>query len=205
MAIRDINTKFTSSLDKGPLLIVGLGNVGDEYDKTRHNAGFMALDHFAHQFELGEFKKKADLNAEIIETNLAGEKLILAKPHTYMNKSGLAVVKLQNYFSVNDPRILIVYDDIDIDFSTVRSRTSGSSGGHNGIKSIEQVIGDSFARVRIGVKNDHLEHQDTADFVLTKFSRAELSELKHTLDYTNKQIELFIESQFEETSATIAP
>jgi PTH1 family peptidyl-tRNA hydrolase len=202
MAIRTQANEYSNSLTQGPFLIVGLGNVGAKYDQTRHNAGFMALERFAHQFELGEFKEKSELSAELLETNMAGEKLILAKPNTFMNKSGLAVVKLQNYFSVNDPRILVVYDDVDIDFGTIRSRVGGGNGGHNGIKSIEQVIGDQFARIRIGVKNDHLKNQETSDFVLSNFSRAESSELDQIMKYVANQIEAFVEQRFDETSAT---
>ena len=203
MAIRDEQTQYSASLNEGPFLIIGLGNIGKEYDLTRHNAGFMAVDHFVHDFQLGEFSEKSDLGADIVESNLGGEKVIVAKPRTYMNKSGMAVVRLQNYFSVNDPRILIVYDDIDIEFGTVRTRLGGSSGGHNGIKSIANVLGEDFARVRIGVKNPHLEHQDTADFVLTRFSTAEQGEMGKILEYSKVQIESFVERRFEETSATL--
>jgi PTH1 family peptidyl-tRNA hydrolase len=203
MAIRDIHNEFANGLSEGPFLIIGLGNMGDEYDKTRHNAGFMALDAFISKIEAGSWKKRPEFSADIIETNVSGEKVIFAKPQTFMNNSGLAVVKLQNYFAVNDPRILVVYDDVDIDFMTVRTRIGGSNGGHNGIKSIENVIGDMFARIRIGVKNEHLQRQDTADFVLTKFSRAELLQMPAILDVANDFIEAFIARSFEETSKTI--
>ena len=203
MSIRDSSQEYSNSLNEGPFLIVGLGNVGDKYERTRHNAGFMALDHIASQLELGAFKAKTELNADLIETNISGEKVILAKPNTFMNKSGLAVVKLQNYFSVNDPRILVVYDDVDIEFGTIRNRHGGGSAGHNGIKSSEQVIGDQFARLRIGVKNDHLENADTGDFVLAQFSRTELGELGKILDYCSEQIQDFIAHSFKETSHTL--
>ncbi len=203
MAIRDIVNSYSNSLSDGPFLIVGLGNIGEQYEKTRHNAGFMALDSFVHAHDLGSFKEKSDLGADILETNLAGEKVVFAKPRTFMNKSGMAVVRLQNYFAVNDPRILIVYDDVDIEFGTIRSRVGGSSGGHNGIKSIEQVIGNDFARIRIGVKNQHLENQDTADFVLANFSRAEQVELGAVLDVAGQDMYNFINQNFEETTRTI--
>lgn len=203
MAIRDAIPNHAAGLNLGPVLIIGLGNIGEKYLHTRHNAGFMALDRFSHTHDFGDFKEKRDLNAGLIETSMAGEKLILAKPTTFMNKSGLATIKLQNYFEVNDPRILVVYDDVDIDFGVVRSRIGGSSGGHNGLKSIEQVIGDQFARIRIGVKNDHLEHQETSDFVLSNFSRSEMNELDHIFHYVNDQIEAFIENRFSDTSHTI--
>lgn len=205
MAIRDQVVNPGIALTLQPKLIIGLGNVGKQYDGTRHNAGFMALDAFAKHYQLGEFKRKSDLNAALIETNLAGEKVILAKPHTFMNKSGLAVVKLQNYFSVNDPDILIVYDDVDVEFGRLRMRLGGSSGGHNGIKSIEQVIGDNFARIRIGVKNQHLEHTDTADFVLSAFSRSEKNDLQPLLAATTDQIHNFITHQFSDTSVSVLP
>ena len=203
MAIRDQITSPGIPLVMQPKLIVGLGNVGRQYNNTRHNAGFMALDFFASHYQIGEFKPKSNLQAELIETNLAGEKVILAKPHTFMNKSGLAVVKLQNYFRVNDPDILIVYDDITIEFGRLRMRVGGSSGGHNGVKSIEQVIGDGFARIRIGVKNNHLEHSDMADFVLASFSRVERNELKPILNETVHYMHAFATGKFNETSISV--
>lgn len=204
MAIRDLVKNPGISLQAGPKLIIGLGNVGDKYDLTRHNAGFKALDAISHKFALGEFKEKSNLNCSLLETNISGEKVILAKPNTFMNKSGLSVVKLQNYFEVNDPDILVIYDDVDLEFGIVRTRIGGSSGGHNGIKSIEQVIGDGFAKVKIGIKNDHLEHQDTADFVLANFSRGEQIELKPILEVATDQAHNFITKSFTETSITAA-
>lgn len=204
MSFRDTKfDSFSTSISDGPFLIVGLGNVGEEYNLTRHNAGFMALDKFSSQIDAGKFNQKPELNAEIIETNALGEKVILAKPNTFMNNSGLAIVKLQNYFAINDPRILIVYDDIDIEFGTIRSRIGGSSGGHNGIKSVEKVIGSDFARIRLGVKNPHLEHTDTADFVLAKFSRSEIENLDQILDQASNFITKFIENKFEQTSISL--
>ena len=203
MAIRDTATEYSTSLNEGPFLIIGLGNVGDEYKLTRHNTGFLALDRLAAKLELGDFKHKPELNADLIETNLAGEKLVLAKPLTFMNKSGLAVVKLQNYYAVNDPRILVVHDDVDIEFGTIRNRIGGGNAGHNGIKSIEQVIGDQFTRIRVGVKNQHLENNDTAVFVLSSFSRSEIGDLDNILDYVSEQAVSFVERSFKETSHSL--
>jgi PTH1 family peptidyl-tRNA hydrolase len=180
-----------------------LGNPGEDYQKTRHNAGFLAVDHFASHFQLGPWLDKTDLNSELIETRLGGQKLIVAKPTTYMNKSGLAVVKLQNYFGVNDPDILIIHDDVDIDFGVIRTRIGGSNAGHNGLKSIEQVIGDGFARIRIGVRNDHLEHTDTSEFVLKNFSRAEQNDLPLILKSVSQFAYDFVADVFKETSLTL--
>ncbi len=203
MAIRQYTNNPGITLSGGPKLIVGLGNDGEKYSNTRHNAGFMALDLFAQHYDVGEFSKKKDLRAYVAETTLSGEKVILAKPTTMMNLSGQAIVALQNYYKVNDPDILIVYDDVDITFGTLRTRSGGSSGGHNGLKSIEQMIGDSFHRIRIGVKNQHLVHVDTADFVLDQFSRAEQADLKPILQATSEHMHNFIAGRFAETSQTV--
>lgn len=203
MAIRDFASNPGINLTVRPKLIIGLGNVGEKYELTRHNIGFKTVDMYTHLSKLSSFSNKPELNAEVVEGHVSGSKIVIAKPTTYMNDSGIAVMKLQNYFGINDEDILIVYDDVDVDFGTIRMRNGGSSGGHNGIKSIEKVIGDGFSRVRIGVKNDHLKYQETSDFVLSNFTRAELIELRPILETACEQIRNFINSSFEDTSITL--
>ena len=148
-------------------LIVGLGNIGKEYDETRHNAGFMTIDHFAekHNFEFN--KQKFD--AMIADGIVNGEKVILAKPTTYMNESGRSVRQIVDFYKLSPEDVLIVHDDMDLATGRHRLRQKGSAGGHNGIKSIIAHLGtEKFKRLRIGI--DHPEKQKVVDWVLTRFS-----------------------------------
>ncbi len=148
-------------------LIVGLGNIGKEYDETRHNAGFMTIDHFAekHNFEFN--KQKFD--AMIADGIVNGEKVILAKPTTYMNESGRSVRQIVDFYKLSPEDVLIVHDDMDLATGRLRLRQKGSAGGHNGIKSIIAHLGtEKFKRLRIGI--DHPEKQKVVDWVLTRFS-----------------------------------
>ncbi len=131
-------------------LIVGLGNIGREYDETRHNAGFMTVDRFAekHAFEFN--KQKFD--AMIADGIINGEKVILAKPTTYMNESGRSVRQIVDFYKLDPEDVLIVHDDMDLATGRLRLRQKGSAGGHNGIKSIIAHLGtEKFKRLRIGI------------------------------------------------------
>lgn len=131
-------------------LIVGLGNPGTKYATTRHNAGFLAIDVLAKKLEVS-VKKKFLLPVEMGDAIIGGAKVVLAKPTTYMNLSGKAVAALARKFRVTPNCIIIMSDDVNIPLGTVRVRVGGGAGGHNGLKSIIETIGDAFIRVRIGV------------------------------------------------------
>lgn len=147
-------------------LIVGLGNIGSEYESTNHNAGFMVLDKLAEYFGF-KFKNRG-CESDYAEVNVQGEKFIVAKPRTYMNESGKAVKSLMAKFKVDIKDVLIVNDDIDQDPGKVRIRKSGSAGTHNGLKSIiAETKSQEFVRLRVGIGRQK-EHQDLANFVLSK-------------------------------------
>lgn len=148
-------------------LIVGLGNIGAEYDKTIHNMGFMVIDKLAEQLNISI--KKNMCSSLVAETNVDGEKIILAKPTTYMNKSGVAVKSLVNKFDIDIKKdLLIISDDIDLDVAKVRFRVKGSAGTHNGLKSlVEYLQTTEFPRIRIGV-GARPEYMSLTDFVLSK-------------------------------------
>ena len=147
-------------------LIVGLGNIGSEYESTNHNAGFMVLDKLAEYFGF-KFKNRG-CESDYAEVNVQGEKFIVAKPRTYMNESGKAVKSLMAKFKVDIKDVLIVNDDIDQDPGKVRIRKSGSAGTHNGLKSIiAETKSQEFVRLRVGIGKQK-EHQDLANFVLSK-------------------------------------
>lgn len=158
-------------------LIVGLGNIGKQYDGTRHNIGFDCLDSFAEQHDFPAWIEKKDLRCHVTSRVIGDSKITLMKPTTFMNDSGHAVMAVQQYFKISNSDTVVVHDDLDIAFGQIRARVGGGSAGNNGIKSLIQHCGENFNRVRIGVKNDLLEKMDSADFVLAKFSKEEQGSL----------------------------
>ena len=152
-------------------LIVGLGNPGKQYEATRHNVGFITIDEIAKELDIKVDKLK--FKSLIGEGRIGSEKIILAKPQTFMNLSGQAVVELMNYYKVDLSNMIVIYDDIDLDTGRIRIRKSGSSGTHNGMKNIIYLLGkQDFPRIRIGVsKPKHGE--DLANFVLGRFDKTE--------------------------------
>lgn len=181
-------------------LIIGLGNVGDEYLKTRHNAGFLAVDHFVQAESAGTFTHKKDLFADVLESRIDGIKVVFVKPTTLMNLSGKAVLALQSYFKLDNRQLLVVHDDIDLEFGKVRTRVAGGNGGHNGIKSIDAAVGDDYMRLKIGVKNNLREQIDASDFVLQQFSKDEFLQLNHAWGMTSQLISDFLHDKLETTS-----
>lgn len=156
-------------------LVVGLGNPGRKYKNSKHNIGFMAIDHYAKNKQL-KIKKKTTMNGEIAEFG----DLILLKPLTYMNLSGISVRKVVDYYHIDINDILIIYDDVDLPFSKLRLRYQGGAGGHNGMKSIIDYLGSkSFNRLRYGI--DKSQRMDMKDYVLSDFSKVERKMIDDTL------------------------
>ncbi len=153
-------------------LIVGLGNPGREYERTRHNCGFRALDALAEK--LGCKIDKGKFQGLYGQTSCNGKKLLLLKPQTFMNLSGRSVVQISAYFNIPPQRIIVMFDDISLAPGRLRVRSDGSAGGHNGIKSIIQELGSQdFPRVKIGVGSKPEPERDLADWVLSTFSAQE--------------------------------
>ena len=162
-------------------LIVGLGNPGREYEKTRHNAGFRCLDILADR--LGTKVDKLKFQGLYAQVNYQGRKVFLLKPQTYMNLSGRSVLQLSAYFNIPPQRIIVLFDDISLEPGRLRIRPDGSAGGHNGIKSIIQEVGSQeFPRVKIGVGGKPNPNFDLADWVLSTFSANEEKALAVSLD-----------------------
>ena len=150
-------------------LIVGLGNPGREYEKSRHNCGFRAVDVLAEK--LGCKIDKLKYQGLYCQTNYGGKKLFLLKPQTFMNLSGRSVLQLSAYFNIPPQRIIVLFDDISLEPGRLRIRPNGSAGGHNGIKSIIQEVGSQeFPRVKIGVGAKPHPDYDLADWVLSNFT-----------------------------------
>lgn len=167
----------TIGLNKS-LLVVGLGNPGPEYSGTRHNIGFACLDSFvAGSSEMGQWVDKKDLKCQMAIGQMGETRVIAVKPQTYMNLSGEAVQAVSHFYKVHPSEVVVIHDELDVDFGQIRLRTGGSSAGHNGIKSVTQHIGEDYGRIRIGVGPKTPEQIDSADFVLQRFSTAEQEQL----------------------------
>lgn len=167
-------------------LIVGLGNPGKEYEKTRHNVGFLALDQY-----LGNVSWKEKFNGFYYETNLKGEKVIFLKPLTYMNLSGNCVIEFVHFFKIPIDNVFIIQDDLDLPFLKYKLKYESSDGGHNGIKSIIKNLGTSkIPRLKIGIAHD--KSMDTKDYVLGSFSKKEFDQFLLSTTTFSSIIDLFI-------------
>lgn len=176
-------------------LIVGLGNPTKQYEGTRHNVGFETIDRIAaeNQIRVEEKKHKALYGSGYIE----GEKVILAKPQTFMNLSGESVRELSDYYKIPAENIIVIYDDISLDVGQLRIRKKGSAGGHNGIKNIILHLGhDTFQRIKIGV-GEKPKGYDLADYVLGHFSGEELAIMKESLEKVCGAVELMLEGDVD--------
>lgn len=173
-------------------LIVGLGNPGREYKKTRHNIGFMILDNY-----LGKVNWKTKQETYFYTTEINSEQVIFIKPLTYMNLSGLAVSKIARFYKIANEDILIIHDDLDMKIGTYKLKKNSSSGGHNGIKSIiNELNSEEFGRLKIGIGKPNQIPVDK--YVVSKFSPEELTEIEDNMNEFKKIIDLFIERGIEE-------
>ena len=169
-------------------LIVGLGNVGAEYDMTRHNAGFIVLDAFAKASNIVFADKRYGF---VAETSLKGRKIFLLKPSTYMNLSGNAVRYWLNKENIDQSRLLVISDDVALPLGQFRLKASGSNGGHNGLGHIQQLIGQQYARLRMGIGNDYPQGMQV-DWVLGRFSDEQLQQLQPAVDVAVDIIRSFV-------------
>ena len=173
-------------------LVVGLGNPGKEYENTRHNIGFMMIDEIVKTYNL---TGKEKMNGLYYELNVKGEKVYLLKPLSYMNLSGEVVRKYIDYFKINIEDILIINDDLDLPIGTHKLREKGSSGGHNGLKNIEQHLNtNNYKRLKIGISNN--KNIDTKDYVLGRFSKEDMNELNNFIKLAPNVLEDFITLSF---------
>ena len=172
-------------------LVVGLGNPGAEYTVTRHNAGFLFIDHLA--AALGANVTRARFKALVGEATVAGARVLLMKPQTYMNLSGEAVREAAAFYHIDPDHVIVICDDITLDVGRLRVRGKGSDGGHNGIKSLVKELGtDGFARVRVGVGKKPHPDFDLADWVLSAFSKTEQETLTKIFPTARRGVELLL-------------
>ena len=181
-------------------VIFGLGNSEKKYERTRHNVGFITADYFAEVNNL-KFKDSSKFNAQIAEfTSANSEKVLLFKPTTMMNLSGDSVRQLRDFYKFESRDVLVICDDLDREFGECRVRTSGGHGGQNGLRSIINVLGEDFYRLRIGIANELRDNIDSADFVLSRFSKKEVETTKNNADKLTSVIDNFIDNKLEATS-----
>jgi PTH1 family peptidyl-tRNA hydrolase len=182
------------------VLIVGLGNPGPNYELTRHNAGFLAVDYFAG--ELGQPITSEKWQGLFSRTSLSGKTVFLLKPQAYMNRSGECVARFASYFKIEPEHILVVHDDLDLEPGRIKIVARGGAGGHNGIRSLIRHLGaGDFARIKIGIGRPPVSGQGSAmpveRFVLAEFSPAELDLFRQKLDLVAEGIRLFISQGVE--------
>lgn len=178
-------------------MIAGLGNPEPKYEQTRHNAGFLAIDHLAEKH--GASIKKMKFHALTGEAEISGERCLLLKPLTFMNLSGEAIEEASQFYKIPPERILVLFDDISLEPGRLRIRRKGSDGGHNGIKSIIHCIGaDTFPRVKIGVGKKPRPDYDLAAWVLSRFTKEEMTALSGALDHAADAAELIVAGKTEE-------
>jgi len=185
-------------------LIFAQGNPEPKYSATRHNIGFSTLDAIADKFN-AKWLNQSRFNAMIAEIKISGEKVLLVKPTTYYNETGMSVRKIVDFYKINSASdLLVVHDDLALPFGTIRVRKKGSDGGNNGIKSINSYIGQDYFRIRIGTYNELRDRVDDADFVLSKFSTEESNSLKETIiPHSFGLVEQFCVGKIETTSYKI--
>lgn len=178
------------------MLIIGLGNPGKKYEHTRHNIGFIALENIAKQYD-ASFNIKKKFYCEIAESTNNGQKLIFIKPTTYMNLSGQSVIVVKTYYNIPLEKVFVIHDDIDLDIGRIKFKIGGGNGGHNGLKSIDGVIGNNYNRIRIGVGRSQ-NSQDVKYYVLNHFPKSEYVIAEQAIDKITHNFDLILENKLEE-------
>lgn len=182
-------------MDSELTLVVGLGNPGPDYAGNRHNAGFFVADELATR--IGRKFKSHKVGAELVEGRLAGRRIVIVKPRSYMNLSGGPVVGALSFFKLSPADLIVVHDELDIDFGTVRLKLGGGTGGHNGLRSIiKSVGGGDFYRIRFGIGRPP-GRMVPADFVLRDFSAAERKEVPFIVDRAADAVEALLTGPLE--------
>lgn len=187
-----------SHTPKAPIthIVVGLGNIGKAYEKTRHNAGFLAIDYIGEK--AGVKIDRVKFHATVAEVNIGGTGVLLMKPTTLMNNSGVAIAEAASFYKIAPENIIVLHDEISFDPGIIRIRRKGSAGGHNGLKSIIAHTGSQdFPRIKIGVGKKPTPEYDLADFVLSKFPEEALKQLSDRYEDIKSATELIIKGDIE--------
>ena len=182
---------------KPEFIIAGLGNPGVSYERTRHNAGFLAVEALEKRFSFSPAEHK--FNAVCNRAVIGGKSCLILRPQTYMNNSGEAVSDAMDFFEIEPENIIVIYDDISLGVGDMRIRRKGSAGGHNGIKSIIELCGSQdFPRVKIGIGEKPHPDYDLADWVLSRFSVEDMKKISEVFDKTAEAVELMVQGEINE-------
>lgn len=183
------------------MLFVGLGNPGKQYELTRHNVGFIILDNLSENMNL-QWKDSKKFTAHVTETNFKGKKIYFCKPQTYMNLSGESVQKISSYYNIPLSDIVVFHDDLDLNLGRIKFKTGGGSAGHNGLKSIDLMVGNNYNRIRIGIGKPE-NNYSVSSYVLSKFSDDEFPILENVIKHISSNIENLINKNYEKFSIII--
>ncbi|WP_417328356.1 aminoacyl-tRNA hydrolase [Halarcobacter sp.] len=176
-------------------LIVGLGNIGEQYQLTRHNVGFLVIDEITKSLQSSNINK-SNFKADVLKSGYN----LYVKPTTYMNNSGQAVVAIKDYYKIDMEDIIVIHDDLDLPFGTVKFKVGGGHGGHNGLRSLDSHIGKDYIRIRIGIGKPEDKSQ-VANYVLSNFSKEELNKLEGIITHTIKAIEALKSEEIDEVKS----
>lgn len=180
-------------------LITGLGNPGEKYKNTRHNVGFLVIDEIAKNLSTTSINNSNFKSITLKATN-KNINQILAKPQTFMNLSGESVLSIADYYGIENSEIIVVHDDLDLPFGSVKFKIGGGHGGHNGLRSIDSHIGQDYIRVRIGIGKP--TNKEVADYVLSDFSKEETNKLQDIISHVVKAIEAIQIEPFSKVQST---
>ncbi|HEV2413057.1 MAG TPA: aminoacyl-tRNA hydrolase [Candidatus Saccharimonadales bacterium] len=172
-------------------LIVGLGNIGQMYQGTRHNVGFICLDEYAAEHSL-VWQERPKFDAFVAETQQDDNRLVCIKPTTYMNNSGKAVRAIKDFYKLDNGQILVVHDELDLPFGTIRTRLGGSHAGNKGVLSVSQSIGEDFLRIRCGIANEQSSSEPAEQFVLARFNPEEMKQMDSIKSHVASLIDKFL-------------
>lgn len=191
-----LNRKKQFNNSSYDFIIAGLGNPGQKYEMTRHNAGFLAMDLLA--IEEGSDIKKLKHHALVCDMNINGKRCLVMKPQTMMNNSGEAIAEAARFYKVEPENVIVLFDDISLDVGHTRIRRKGSAGGHNGIKSIIAHLGsENFPRIKIGVGKKPSPEYDLVNWVLGRFPKELESDLKKSLENSTKALRLIVDGDID--------
>lgn len=175
-------------------LIVGLGNYGKKYQFTRHNFGFLLADQIIADYNLQNNGLK--FNSEFFSGKIANKNVILIKPQTFMNLSGNAVRDCMNFYKINLANLIVLHDELDLELGRIKIKTAGGNAGHNGLKSISEMVGNEYLRIRLGISRPINLQFDIADYVLSKFNDDELKIVEQVNKKISQEIPLIINKEF---------
>ncbi len=177
-------------------LLVGLGNIGKEYELTRHNFGFLLLDKIIADYNLSLQSKK--FKSEIFAGEINRKKVIAIKPQTFMNLSGNAVLEVANFYKILPENIIVLHDDLDLILGKIKVKIGGGNAGHNGLKSLEEMIGKDYMRLRLGIGRPLNKEFETSDYVLGKFTKEEFLEVEKINQKISKLLNILLEDKVSE-------